>query len=224
MYRKGGELWRRDPRPGALVIAFGIAIAAFAALVAAVLLYRPFVALDMRVSGAIRSIDWPWLEPFFRAVTHIGDGWVIAVTTALLAVVMFAKKRPAEAVLVGFTVGAGSAIGVVVRQLVVRVRPGLELARIPIPDTYAFPSGHALTTFLLAGMVFFVVALEARNAATRFRVLAGCVLVALLVAISRVYLGVHWFGDVLAAWILGSAWMTLCAAAYFAFTSGEKPA
>ncbi len=223
MTRRASESWRRDPRPGALVIAFSLALLAFLALVAAVVLYRPFVALDMRVSAAIRGIDSPAVDAFMRAITHVGDAAVITSLTLLLAVVLFIKKRPAQAVLVTVTVGVGYLIGEIARIAVERLRPGIEYARIPIPDSYSLPSGHALATFMLAGMVFFVAALEAHRASTRFWVLAGCVAISALVAFSRVYLGVHWFGDVLAAWVLGAAWMTLCAAIYFALTSGDEP-
>ncbi len=220
---RNAPLWRRDPRPGLLVIAFGIAAAAFAALAAMVMLYHPFVAFDQRVSAAVRSLQTPALDSFFRAVTHVGDYWSTVPLTAALVLLLVLKKRPAEAFLVGFTVGVGAALGSLLRELFERARPALDLARIPTPDSYSFPSGHALGTFLLAGMVFFVVALEAKGAAKRGWVLLGCVVVAGLVALSRVYLGVHWVGDVIASWILGAAWMTLNAAAYFAFTKGERP-
>lgn len=217
------ESWQRDRRPGALVVAFGMALLAFLSLVAAVLLYRPFVALDMRVSAAIRGVDSPAVEAFMRAMTRVGDGEVVAALTLALAVTLLIKKRPAQAILVAVTVGAGSLLGEILRISVGRLRPGIEYARIPIPETFSMPSGHALATFLLAGMVFFVVAMEARSVSTRFWVLVGCVTIATIVAISRVYLGVHWLGDVMASWALGTAWMTFCAGVYFALTSGDKP-
>lgn len=223
MNRRQAGLLHADPRPGALVVAFGIATATFTALVAAVLLYRPFVAFDRGLSAAVRSMDVPALDATMRLVTDIGDFWVAAIATAVLAAVLLVVRRPAEAVFVAAGVGGGAALGDVLRVLIERARPGLEVARIPVPDTYSFPSGHALAAFLFFGVLFFVVALEARTFAARAWTLAACMAIAALVALSRVYLGVHWFGDVMASWIVGSGWLTLCAAAYFAFTSGERP-
>lgn len=223
MKRRVLESWQRDPRPGMLVITFSLTLLTFFALVAAVVLYHPFVALDMRVSAAIRGIDYPWVDTFMRAITHVGDAAAITSLTLLIAAVLIMKKRPAQAVLVTASVGVGSLIGEIARIAVERLRPGIEYARISVPDSYSLPSGHALATFILAGMVFFVVALEARHASTRFWVFAACVVIPILVALSRVYLGVHWFGDVLASWVLGAAWLTLCAAVYFALTSGDEP-
>ncbi|PKQ29707.1 MAG: hypothetical protein CVT60_03900 [Actinobacteria bacterium HGW-Actinobacteria-10] len=223
MNRRHAGLLCTDPRPGALVIAFGVATATFIALVSAVLLYRPFVLLDRLLSATIRSVDMPAFDVLLRLVTDIGNLWFAASATAVLVVVLLFVHRPAEAAFAVAGVGGGVVLGDTLRGLIERARPGLEVARIPIPDTYSFPSGHALAAFLFFGVLFFVVALEARSFATRAWTLAACVTIAALVALSRVYLGVHWFGDVVASWIVGSGWLTLCAAGYFAFTSGEKP-
>lgn len=224
MNRRQAGLLHADPRPGALVVAFGVALATFVALVAGVLLYRPFVAFDQSLSQAVRSVDAPGLDFVLRLVTNLGSFWIAAGATALLVIVLLVCRRPAEALFALAGVGGGAALGDLLRGLIERVRPGLEVARIPIPDTYSFPSGHALAAFLFFGVLFFVVALEARTFATRAWTLAACMVIAALVALSRVYLGVHWFGDVVASWVVGSAWLTLCAAGYFALTSGEKPA
>jgi undecaprenyl-diphosphatase len=205
------------------VVAFGVALVLLAALVAAVVLYRPFVAFDEALSASVRSWQSPGLDSVFRALTHLGDFWLVVAAAALLAGVLVLRRRPAEATFVFLSVVSGMALGHLLQELVERARPGLELARIPVPDAYSFPSGHALASFLFLGALFFVVALEARGFAARAWVLAGCFVLAGLVAFSRVFLGVHWFGDVLASWIVGSGWLTLCASGYFAMTSGERP-
>ncbi|MRR10973.1 phosphatase PAP2 family protein [bacterium] len=187
------------------------------------MLYRPFIVVDEHLSAAVRAWSPSFLDPVARAVTHLGDAWVLTSATVVLVIVLFARRRPAEAALVGISVGGGALAGDILRGLVERARPGLEYARIPLPDSYSFPSGHALGTFLFFGVLFFIVALEARSFSTRAWVLALCVVLAVLVALSRVYLGVHYFGDVVASWIVGSGWLTLCAAGYFAWTSGDRP-
>lgn len=224
MNRRQAGLLYADPRPGALVVAFGFALATFVALLAGVLLYRPFVAFDKSLSAAVRAIDVPVLDTVLRLVTNLGAFWIAAGATALLVIVLLVLRRPAEALFVVAGVAGGAMLGDLLRSLIERARPGFEVARIPLPDTYSFPSGHALAAFLFFGVLFFVVALEARDFATRAWTLAACIVIAALVALSRVYLGVHWFGDVVASWVVGSAWLTLCAAAYFALTSGENPA
>ena len=223
MNSRRAQPWDRDPRPGLLVLVFMFASLAFGALVAAVLLYHPFVAFDESLSAGIRALSTPTLDRLFVAVTHLADFWSVAAGTALLAGILFYRRRHAEALLVVLTVAGGALVGTVFRTMIERARPGLEYARVPLPDSYSLPSGHALASFLFFGILCFVVALEAKSAALRVWTLAGCVGVAGVIAISRVYLGVHYFGDILASWILGSAWLTLCVAVYFAFTSPQQP-
>ncbi len=223
MRARAAALWRRDPRPGLLVFAFALAALAFAALVAAVLLYHPFVAFDESFSAAIRALSTPVLDTVFVGITHLADFWSVTIATLVLGGYLLARKRRAEALLVVLTVSLGAVVGQVFRSLIERARPGLEYARIPLPDNYSLPSGHALASFLFFGILCFIVALEAKRPGVRLWTLAGCVTIAGLIAFSRVYLGVHYFGDVLASWILGSAWLTLCVAVYFAFTAPEQP-
>ena len=68
-------------------------------------------------------------------------------------------------------------------------------ALVPVPDSAAMPSGHASTAFAAAAAVAWF---HPRLGVPVFALAA-------LVALSRVYLGVHWAGDVLAGAVLGVA-------------------
>lgn len=75
---------------------------------------------------------------------------------------------------------------------------------------FAFPSGHAFTSALCAGLLALAVA-RTRPAATRAAVV-GAVLFAGVIGLSRIYLGVHWPLDVLAGWLLALGWLAAGAA------------
>lgn len=214
--QRGGDLWRRDPRPGVLVIVAGAALAAFLGLVLAVLVSPAFVAVDQSASELLRRVSFPGLEPFLSAVTHTGDFVVVFVATLVAVAVLVVRGSRTEAVLVGATMAIGTGLGAIAKEIVERARPGLEYARITLPDSYSFPSGHALATFLFCALIAFLVSLEARTLRTRAWTFAACIAVPLLVALSRVYLGAHWFGDVIASWVLGVGIMSIAAAVYFA--------
>lgn len=77
--------------------------------------------------------------------------------------------------------------------------------------SYSFPSGHSLTSFAVRGFVaWWIVSLGPRQIWRWFLGLL-CAIVAAMVALSRLYLGVHWPTDVLAGLFLGFGWVAVCA-------------
>lgn len=201
--------WRRDPRAGVLVIVAGMALTGFVALAAALLLAPAFMDADMAVSAAIRAIDLPGLETAARLASSAGDFLPMAALTVITSAVLYARGRRAEAVMLLVAVLGGALLGVGLKQVFMRVRPALEVARIPLPETYSFPSGHALASFLYFGSLAFVAMIDVKRLGRAVVVVGLCTMAAFSIAFSRVYLGVHYLGDVVGAWLLGFAWLVL---------------
>ncbi len=204
------------------MIIFGVGIVGFLGMVVSAMIYPAFVAFDKSISASISSIDSPVLDTVFKAFTRLGDlEIVLALTLGFFAFLWFSGRRP-EGVLLIATVALGTALGSFFKDVFERARPDLEHVRIPIPDTYSFPSGHALASFLLFSTLAFIVVLEAKSLSTRVAVIAVGLFLGVGVAFSRVYLGVHYVGDVIASWMLGAAWMTVTTASYFWFTRQQS--
>jgi len=203
------ERWQRDPRVGMLVIVAGIALVAFVALAVAILVAPAFVRFDLAASAAIRSVDLPGLEPVARVATRLGDFWPMVVLTAATAALFFARGKRTSAITLVLAVLSGSAFGWALKLVFGRVRPALEVARIPIPETYSFPSGHALTSLLFFGALAFLIMLHEKRLRRAATVAALCVIAALAIALARVYLGVHYLGDVVGSWLLGAGWLAV---------------
>ena len=156
-----------------------------------------WTALDRSVMEWTYGLPLP--ESPVVAVTHLatrGGVWLVA---GLLLTVRGkdGARRVGAALLTGMVVHAVLVEGVV-KHLVARVRPfsalGLEL-RDPVvnPESYSFPSGHSCASFLGAWL------LGARYPRWRWPLLV----VAALVAASRVQLGAHYPSDVAAGAVFG---------------------
>ena len=77
-------------------------------------------------------------------------------------------------------------------------------------QTFSFPSGHAMAAIIGFGIVaFFRRGVEPKPARRHFIVAITCVIV-LAVGFSRLYLGVHYFTDVLGGFLVGAVWLLLC--------------
>jgi membrane-associated phospholipid phosphatase len=101
------------------------------------------------------------------------------------------------------------------------VMEALHRARPPRADWaahasgWSFPSGHTTTAALTAGLLVLALTLRAPRGGTALRVAVCCW--GALVGLTRVYLAVHWFSDVVGGWLFAAGWLgvCLCAAAHW---------
>lgn len=200
------ESWRRDPRAGALVIVVGAGLAGFVALGVMLLAIPAFVELDEAASAAIRSIDLPGLVPFAKFATWVGSFWPMAAITAGTALVYLVRGRRTTAIMLTLAVLLGAGVANALKLVFMRERPDV-IALIPSLESYSFPSGHAVASFVYFAMLGFLLMVHRRSLKRAFLGLVLCVLAAGAIALSRVYLGVHFFYDAVGGWLLGIAWV-----------------
>lgn len=216
------DSWRRDPRSGWLVFALG-ALATFVLLALLVTAWPAFSWLDSAVSAAIRSVRNPVLNNAAGWVTAVGSLEFVAPVTVALMLWMAIKRNWGAALYVFMTVAVGWFLGNdVIKNVIRRPRPsGVNIA--PVSDGYSMPSAHSLAVFLLFTTLCVIVMLNLPTGWHRKRWLAiGSAIVIVAVGLSRVYLGVHWFGDVVAAWLFGGAWWSFTTATYFGSVTEER--
>jgi len=182
----------------------GVALLAFLVTVVGVVRHSPLIRLD----GAVR--DFTTLHrtttgfAIFSLITWFGTFSVMG--PALLvggAVLSWVRRSLAPLVvcasavlLLGSTVSLGK---LVIDRRRPPISPGLALA-----EDGSFPSGHTTTSVVL-GFVLLLLLDERLSRRGRRVGLALLVLFTALIGTSRVYLGAHWFTDVLGGWLLGSA-------------------
>lgn len=140
---------------------------------------------------------------------------VLAVAAVLAMTLAWRQWTPAVLVLAAAT---GSLTMTVVGKAVVgRTRPPLADAVPPFETSPAFPSGHALNTVVLAGVVAYLLVRRQRRRWVRLTTLTAAAAFAVAMGLSRVYLGHHWLTDVLVAWTLGLTWLTVVVVAHRLF-------
>jgi undecaprenyl-diphosphatase len=132
--------------------------------------------------------------------------------TLLLAWWLHRQRERYWLLALAVTVPGGMLLNTALKFVFHRARPHFDQPLLEL-STYSFPSGHAVHATLVVGLLACYLLPRAhtwpRQAAI---VVAACLLVA-LVALSRMYLGVHYLSDVLAAIAEGCAWLAVCVTA-----------
>lgn len=157
-----------------------------------------------------------WFEEAMADLTALGGISVLGLfALAAVGFLLIQRKR-----LSAFMLTVGLAGGVVLSETTKgffdRARPPSVYQAVDTLNA-SFPSGHALlsTVFYLTLAVMLAHALPQRR--LKFYVLAVGISIALIVGLTRVYLGAHWATDVLAGWSLGAFWAMTIWLAAFAF-------
>jgi undecaprenyl-diphosphatase len=161
-----------------------------------------------RVAGIAGRVDDTVTEAVIRlrfdaatdVFTFASSTWRWSLLVALaVGLALHARRVPAAPLWAGAAALVTSLLTNVLKDAFDRPRPSLSdpdiTALASLPDSAAMPSGHAATAFAAAAVV----------SVFHPRLAVPALATAAIVALSRVYLGVHWAGDVLAGAVLGIA-------------------
>ncbi|MCL6739961.1 phosphatase PAP2 family protein [Sphingomonas sp. RB56-2] len=141
--------------------------------------------------------EWPRLTALVAGLTNLGGAYVTLSVTAAASLWLLFRRQPAVALLLVATVLVERTLVEFMKDWIGRPRPHFGVDW--LPSSLAFPSGHSansLTAFLAAALI---VAAPARRGPW----VMGALLLALVVGLSRIYLGVHWPSDVIGGWAFG---------------------
>lgn len=158
-------------------------------------------AVSMRTPAADSVIAW--------YSNTGGPLWQPIITLAVVAFLCWRYRSLRPLLLTAIAAGGSLAMTVVGKRAVGRVRPPLELSIPPHELSASFPSGHSLNAVVIAGILCYLVLLhlDGRRPLARTLWVILFSAYAMSMGLSRVYLGHHWLTDVLAAWLLGLAWL-----------------
>lgn len=212
-------------KPGKdLVAGLAAAVAALAlfAWLAERVVRHQTMPFDAAVRGELHGLASPPLTDAFLVVTWLGSHWFLIPFGAVLVWRLAAAGRKRTAVLY-VVVTAGAELLLQTLKLVFhRPRPpvffGLE-----DPETYSFPSGHAMLSACFFGVAAAILTASMRSRGRRFPVWACAALLSLAIGTSRIYLGMHYPSDVLAGYAAAVVWVAAVRLQYGAWKK-HRPA
>ncbi len=227
---ESGPLGRIDPkhpkaggtvvaRPPARVVS-AVVVAGFVGLIGSLFILgtiangvrdQEVFALDTWATPFLHSIATPTLDAVMTGLTTMGSAVVLIPVFIAVVCGLVLQRRYGAALFFSIASGGALVIDATMKVIFQRPRPKLDYATV-LPD-YSFPSGHSMN-----GVVFYVgLALIAWSIFGRRVGLASVVAAALLalgIGTSRIYLGYHYFTDVLGGFLAGIAWLIIVGAAF----------
>ena len=163
--------------------------------------------IDAYIFYSLENLRTPWADQVMVFITQFGNQALLAIVLAGSCAWLFWKR---------YTKAAW-------HWLAVYVTAGLltwvlkNTAQVPRPltayDGYSFPSAHTSMSLAVYGFLALIIAREL-NITRRWLPYSGAGVIIVSIALSRLYLGAHWFSDVLVGLLLGLVWVALIGIAY----------
>ena len=196
----------------ALGLGLVIAVAAFLVIAQAVLARSAVVSFDNAFARAMHAESSRQWQAVFAVITFLGNGWVLTLATVVIGVVLIRRGRRVVA-FAWMAAQAGSGIlNWTLKSLYERARPEYADAFL-YSSSFAFPSGHAMGTFVFCGLGCYLLLRDGRSWTASSVSIAVALSWCVIMAFSRLYLGVHFVSDVVAGLVAGSGWLVVCISA-----------
>lgn len=170
--------------------------------------------LDLHLYIFLTTHYSSFLISFFRVITFFGSEVLIMGISLFLIIFLIQKKRKRAAITALVSL-VGSAILVsFFKSFFERARPG------SCPNyfhflggasgCFSFPSGHSTISFYFYGLITYLI-LRFTSLSKRWRVIISLITIFLvmLIAFSRLYLGLHFLSDVIGGFLLGGFWLAV---------------
>ena len=145
-----------------------------------------------------------------NAISLLGDP--VTLTILPLAVALLLTARREWILLAGWLAAfaGGGLLDAVLKLIIRRPRPPYAAAFLP-HFSWSFPSGHAMGSLIAYGMLAYVLTvLWIHRRSGQIAVVLGAALLVVAVGLSRLYLGVHYFSDVVGGYAAGVLWLSAC--------------
>ncbi len=192
-------------------------------LLTAFITFFPFSWIDLEFSEEVQEEHNPLLDIIMKAISWFGQTWIsiVMVVSTSLTLLLLRFKREAFYCFLTLLMGL---ITYGIKISVNRIRPTENLVRVIEEAKYqSFPSGHVGFYIAFFGLMAFFI-YHGRWFLRTFRITAISICVGLIFSIpfSRIYLGAHWFTDVLGGFMAGSIYLSILITFYLGKTQSNR--
>jgi len=169
--------------------------------------HDPLTQFDLTIADALHRHATPTGVAIAKAVSFLGSPGFVAAWGLALAALLVVRR---QYLLLGGWVAAvagGGLLDAALKRVFHRARPVWDVPLLTAHG-WSFPSGHAMGSLVAYGMLAYMVLRETHlRRGQAAAVITGAVVLILLIGLSRMYLGVHYFSDVIGGYAAGVVWV-----------------
>ena len=167
----------------------------------------PLVSFDETLAMLLHERATPKLTAFFLVVTALGSLEFIVFLGLVVTVIFVVQRRWLDLGMWLAALAGGAVLNLLLKGIFARPRPFFEYPLV-LESSYSFPSGHATMSLIVYGMLAYFAVRALRTWRARTAVVFGAALLVILIGFSRMYLGVHYFSDVVAGFASAGVWLS----------------
>lgn len=189
---------------GILVIV--LTLAAFLRL-SQVIGYTSLTSFDQGVTHIFYNIRTQELTVIMRIFTFLGGQIFLEVTIIATILFLLISKHIKDGLVFAFILLSGVFLNLYLKNFFQRERP--DLSPLVLENSYSFPSGHAMNSFIFYTCLSYFIFRKLQNTKLRIVLIMLSSILIFLIGVSRIYLGVHYPSDVIAGYFAGLCWFVL---------------
>ncbi|HEX6716687.1 MAG TPA: phosphatase PAP2 family protein [Pyrinomonadaceae bacterium] len=161
---------------------------------------------DEVTRAAVHQLATPLLTAIMRGLSFVGSTISLTFGTIVVVIHFAMRKWGREAKLFAITMIGSGLLNVTLKLAFKRERP-VPFFNLTAPETYSFPSGHALTSACFFGALAAILTAGVKSRRVRIAIWIVSAAMFLLIGLSRIYLGVHHTTDVIAGFAAALIWI-----------------
>jgi undecaprenyl-diphosphatase len=162
-------------------------------------------AFDLAIRGWVHRFASPGMTSAMNAISLLG--YDILIAELLVAFAAFAWLRwQRAAVWLAVAMAGALALDMTLKYAYHRTRPTAFFG--VAPQSYSFPSGHALCSFCFYGVMAGLLSARTKSLAWRLFIWIAAAVLVIAIGLSRIYLGVHYPSDVIAGYLAAAVWVS----------------
>lgn len=158
---------------------------------------KPIIYIDSIVYKFIINFKSDTLTSFFKLITKLGTFKM----TFIIGCILLLMLRKKTYFILPFTSIFIKLINIFGKAITNRPRPNI-LRLISINES-SFPSGHSMLSITIYGLLIYIIYSNIYKNSVKWILIILLCLIIILIGISRIYLGVHYFTDIVGGYILG---------------------